>query len=68
MLGSKQTLEMIESAKLDNCRMVLLGDIKQLPAIDAGRAFQDAQELGQLHVVTAGGKYPAKDGIYQTTG
>ena len=51
MLGSKQTLEMIESAKLDNCRMVLLGDVKQLPAIDAGRAFQDAQELGQLHVV-----------------
>jgi ATP-dependent exoDNAse (exonuclease V) alpha subunit len=51
MLGSKQTLEMIESAKRDNCRMVLLGDVKQLPAIDAGRAFQDAQELGQLHVV-----------------
>jgi ATP-dependent exoDNAse (exonuclease V) alpha subunit len=51
MLGSLQTHSMIERAVDDNARLILLGDMKQLQAIDAGRAFQDAQEKGDIHVV-----------------
>lgn len=51
MLGSLQTHSMIQKAVEDNARLILLGDMKQLQAIDAGRAFQDAQEKGDIHVV-----------------
>jgi conjugative relaxase-like TrwC/TraI family protein len=51
MLGSLQTHSMIDRAVDDNARLILLGDMKQLQAIDAGRAFQDAQEKGDIHVV-----------------
>jgi len=51
MLGSLQTHSMIERAIIDDARLILLGDMKQLQAIDAGRAFQDAQEKGDIHVV-----------------
>ena len=51
MLGSLQTHSMMDRAVDDNARLILLGDMKQLQAIDAGRAFQDAQEKGDIHVV-----------------
>ncbi|OPY84929.1 MAG: Multifunctional conjugation protein TraI [Smithella sp. PtaU1.Bin162] len=51
MLGSLQTHSMMERAVTDDARLILLGDMKQLQAIDAGRAFQDAQEKGDIHVV-----------------
>ena len=51
MLGSLQTHSMMGRAVDDNARLILLGDMKQLQAIDAGRAFQDAQEKGDIHVV-----------------
>ncbi|MGV8057599.1 MAG: MobF family relaxase [Smithellaceae bacterium] len=51
MLGSLQTHSMIERAVTDDARLILLGDMKQLQAIDAGRTFQDAQEKGDIHVV-----------------
>src|SRR5208337_2581087 len=51
MLGSLQTHSMIDRAVDVNARLILLGDMKQLQAIDAGRAFQDAQEKGDIHVV-----------------
>jgi len=40
MLGSLQTHSMMERAIEDNARLILLGDMKQLQAIDAGRAFR----------------------------
>jgi len=51
VLGSLQTHAMMDRAVMDDARLILLGDMKQLQAIDAGRAFQDAQEKGDIHVV-----------------
>lgn len=51
MLGSLQTHSMMDRAVSDDARLILLGDMKQLQAIDAGRAFQDAQDKGDIHVV-----------------
>ncbi|MGD1151549.1 MAG: MobF family relaxase [Syntrophales bacterium] len=51
MLGSRQTLAMIDAAKQDNCHMVLMGDVKQLQSLDAGRIFRDAQEKGEISVL-----------------
>lgn len=51
VLGSQQTYEMIKTAIEDNSRLILIGDVKQLQALDAGRIFQDAQSKGDINVV-----------------
>ena len=51
MIGSKNMLSMIEQAEKENARMVLIGDVKQLLPIEAGRAFGDSQIHSGLNVV-----------------
>lgn len=51
MLGSVQTLKEIEFAQRDGARIVMIGDIKQLQSLDAGRTFRDCQEKGEIDVV-----------------
>ena len=51
MVGSKQMGELIEAAKENNARVVLVGDTKQLQSIEAGRMFQKLQESGTMEMV-----------------
>ncbi len=51
MIGSKNMLSMIEQAEKENARMVLIGDVKQLLPIEAGRAFGDSQIHSGLNIV-----------------
>lgn len=51
MVGSKQMGELIQAAKSNNARVVLVGDTKQLQSIDAGRMFEKLQETGAIKTV-----------------
>jgi ATP-dependent exoDNAse (exonuclease V) alpha subunit len=51
MIGSKNMLSMIEQTDKENTRMVLIGDVKQLLPIEAGRAFGDSQIHSGLNIV-----------------
>lgn len=50
MIGSKQMNEIIKSAELQNARVVLIGDTKQLQSIKAGQIFKDLQDNGMKTV------------------
>lgn len=50
MIGSKQMNEIIKSAELQNARVVLMGDTKQLQSIKAGQIFKDLQDNGMKTV------------------
>jgi conjugative relaxase-like TrwC/TraI family protein len=51
MIGSKNMLRMIEQTEKESARMVLIGDVKQLMPIEAGRAFGDSQKHAGLRVI-----------------
>lgn len=44
MSGSRQTAELLKEAELAKAKVVLVGDTRQLQAIDAGAAFRAIQE------------------------
>jgi len=46
MVGSRQLRELLSRAESTNSRVILIGDTKQLQAIDAGNMFQQLQERG----------------------
>lgn len=51
MIGSRYMKSMLERAEKENARMILIGDVKQLLAIDAGRAFKDSQQYSGLNII-----------------
>ncbi|WP_353685425.1 MobF family relaxase [Thermodesulfovibrio sp. 3462-1] len=51
MVGSKQMHELLKIAKEQNVKVVLIGDVKQLQAIEQGRVFKDLQERAGLKIV-----------------
>lgn len=46
MLSSKQTAELLESARGRGARVVLVGDVSQLGSVEAGAAFRQLQAAG----------------------
>ncbi|MFQ5480999.1 MAG: MobF family relaxase, partial [Thermodesulfobacteriota bacterium] len=44
MVGNRQMLEILEKAQENRAKVVLVGDVKQLQPIEAGRAFHVLQE------------------------
>ncbi|QUY40412.1 relaxase domain-containing protein (plasmid) [Acaryochloris marina S15] len=52
MLSTQQMVALIEKAKDLNSRLILVGDIKQLNAVQAGAPFRLLQERSQLKTVT----------------
>jgi ATP-dependent exoDNAse (exonuclease V) alpha subunit len=44
MLGSREMHELIDRAREAQAKLVLVGDVKQLPSIGAGRLFAELQE------------------------
>lgn len=51
MLGSRQIHELIRNGEKADARIVLLGDDKQLQAVEAGKMFSKLQENGALKTV-----------------
>ncbi|MBI5634461.1 MAG: relaxase domain-containing protein [Nitrospirae bacterium] len=51
MLGSRKTQALLEKAERADAKVVLIGDTKQLQAIEAGRMFDKLQETGTLKTV-----------------
>ena len=51
MVGTMQMSEVVEAAKIQNAKVVFVGDGKQLQAISAGRMFRDLQENGHIETV-----------------
>ena len=51
MLGSRKTQALLEKAERADAKVVLIGDVKQLQAIEAGRMFGKLQETGVLKTV-----------------
>lgn len=51
MVGSKRLHQLITAADKANARIVLIGDYKQLQAIEAGRIFYDLQKAGVMRTV-----------------
>lgn len=51
MVGNRQMLEILDKARDLRARVVLVGDVKQLQPIEAGRAFHVLQERGFLRTV-----------------
>ncbi len=50
LTGSRQLLKVIESAQKYGARVVLIGDVKQLVAVTAGRMFKELQTHGMATV------------------
>lgn len=48
MLGSRKMHALLEKAELADAKVVLIGDVKQLQAIEAGRMFGKLQETETL--------------------
>jgi len=46
MMGSKEVHQLINAAEQAGARVIFTGDVKQLASVEAGRIFQDMQELG----------------------
>jgi conjugative relaxase-like TrwC/TraI family protein len=51
MVGTIQMSEVVGAAKIQNAKVVFVGDGKQLQAISAGRMFKDLQENGHIETV-----------------
>ncbi|HXN07250.1 MAG TPA: MobF family relaxase [Nitrospiria bacterium] len=51
MVGSKQMGHLLEEAKRENAKIILLGDRLQLQPIDAGKPYQNLIERGVLSTV-----------------
>lgn len=51
MLGSRKMHALIEKAERADAKVVFIGDVKQLPAIEAGRMFAKLQQAGTLTTV-----------------
>ncbi|MCR4287746.1 MAG: AAA family ATPase, partial [Deltaproteobacteria bacterium] len=51
MLGSRKMHDLLEKAELASAKVVLIGDTKQLQAIEAGRMFGKLQQTGILRTV-----------------
>jgi len=64
MVGSRQMYELVEAAGKTDVRLVLIGDSKQLQAIDAGRMFQKLQE-GGMRTARMTGTIRQKDQLYK---
>lgn len=52
MVGSRKLSELVRAAEKAEAKLVLIGDFKQLQAVEAGRMFGKLQELGALRTVT----------------
>lgn len=51
MVGSRQMSTLLRAAEKDDSRVVLIGDVKQLQAVEAGKMFNKLQESGTLSTV-----------------
>ena len=65
MLGSKKMHELIKAAEKADARIVLIGDTKQLQAVEAGRMFSKLQETGDLKTVRMSEVQRQKDEGYK---
>jgi ATP-dependent exoDNAse (exonuclease V) alpha subunit len=64
MMGSKKVKALLDAAKQAEARVVFIGDVKQLKAVDAGQIFRDMQENG-LNTVHMTEKVRQKDEEYR---
>lgn len=51
MVGSRQMSALLRAAEKADSRVVLIGDIKQLQAVEAGKMFYKLQESGTLNAI-----------------
>lgn len=51
MLGSRKMHELMKAAERADTRVVMIGDTKQLQAVEAGRMFSKLQETGDLKTI-----------------
>lgn len=65
MLGSRRMSELLGKATQAGARIVLVGDTKQLQAIDAGRMFSKLQESGAMKTVQMTENIRQEDEIYK---
>jgi conjugative relaxase-like TrwC/TraI family protein len=66
MMSSKEVKALLDAAKQAEARVVFVGDVKQLKAVEAGQIFKDMQENG-LNTIHMTEKVRQKDEEYRKT-
>ncbi len=65
MLGSRKMDELMKASEKADARLVMIGDTKQLQAVEAGRMFSKLQETGDLKTVRMSEVQRQKDEQYK---
>lgn len=65
MAGSKKVHEIMNFAEKAEARVVFVGDVKQLPSIEAGKIFKDLQERKDLNITVMKENIRQKDPWYR---